>query len=84
MTQEEVLERNDYKRVSSDPDGEDMWEDPAGHVVTFDLAVQMVYGTCKRCPKPCCYPGALFCGAGCSARWEDGDHGDAETEKESS
>ena len=28
---------------------------------------------CELCGKPVAYPGARFCGAGCSARWEAGD-----------
>ena len=28
--------------------------------------------TCKRCGKPC-QSWQVFCGAGCSARWEAGD-----------
>jgi hypothetical protein len=30
--------------------------------------------TCKRCGKPC-LSWQVFCGAGCSARWEAGDRG---------
>ena len=29
--------------------------------------------TCKLCDKPLAYPGALFCGGACSARWEGGE-----------
>jgi hypothetical protein len=27
---------------------------------------------CKLCRKRVAYPGAVFCGAGCTARWEGG------------
>jgi len=70
-----VLESEDFKMLKDqDPDGEEMWEDPAGHVMTFDGAVLQVYGKCERCSQPCCYPGAKFCGAGCSARSEVKTH----------
>ena len=79
MTRKEILIRADFKNIYSDGEVEDIWEDPAGHNMTFDAAVLLVYGKCKRCPRPCCYPGAIFCGAACSARWEDGDTQDSKS-----
>jgi hypothetical protein len=29
--------------------------------------------SCKLCGKPLAYPGAVFCGAACSTRWEAGE-----------
>ena len=29
--------------------------------------------SCKRCGQPLAYPGAVFCGSACCARWEAGD-----------
>ena len=37
------------------------------------LSLSSVEGRCKRCGNPLAYPGALFCGAACSARYEAGD-----------
>ena len=47
----DLLRENDYTMLANDPDGEEWWEDPAGHVMTMDQACDLVFGTCSCCGK---------------------------------
>jgi len=73
MSKQEALRKclrdNDYKPAVSDPDGEEMWEDPAGHVMIFEDACKLAFETCRCCGEYVVY----LVSSSCSARHEAKD-----------
>ena len=46
------------------------WKDPQGNIMNFYEARARCFGKCQCCGKPNAYPGALRCGAACTAMHE--------------
>ena len=55
----------------SDPDS--LWGSPEGESMSYDDARAKVFGTCACCGEPSAYPGAIRCGAACTAMHEAKD-----------
>lgn len=63
-----------YQQVGAVPgerfDSDKKWKDPEGNELTYDEARAKAFGSCKCCGRAAAYPGALRCGAACSAMHE--------------
>jgi hypothetical protein len=66
-----------YKQIGAPPgevfDSRRLWQSPKGGQLTYKEARAEAFGSCECCGQPAAYPGALRCGAACSAMHEGKD-----------
>jgi hypothetical protein len=76
MFPRDYLIRSGYKELVSTVDAykhPQGWESPTGDRMSFEEARKEAFGSCPCCGKPNAYPGAVRCGAACTAMHEGKD-----------